>query len=491
MVVPSGGRPTGLRDGLCLMEQRSEEGDPFPTLYLLYYYDRQNTPFDVGNVKIGRIGMGDAAVDFPRRVLRGQFEQLGDEYFSLGQDESYYVRLKEKVGEDRLDEVLRALNDIALDPGRFARVQDEPVARRSLLRYITPAAVRTQFHRLAIGGEPLTNYNLAYRYPGDGPGLDFQVIRGSRPPSNVHVLIGSNGVGKSRLLHHIESLVLNPDAPPPDAGSIRLRGVEDDGRIVNVVSVAFSAFEDFDPPEGGGGRISYTYVGLKKPGTEGLKTSADLAAEFAQSMALCQEDARRGRWIRALEELRSDQVFEDEGIADWANRPVNEAREVFRTRLSSGHKAVLLALTRLVECVEEQTLVLIDEPETHLHPPLLAAFTRALSKLLTDRNGVAIVVTHSPVVLQEVPRECVWMLRRFGDEVGVDRPMINTFGENVGTLTREVFGLEVTESGFHKMLTESVDGTRTYRQMIQEFGDQLGSEAKALVQTLISLRRRS
>jgi predicted ATP-dependent endonuclease of OLD family len=72
--------------------------------------------------------------------------------------------------------------------------------------------------------------------------------------------------------------------------------------------------------------------------------------------------------------------------------------------LSSGHKIVLLTMTRLVELVEQRTLVLIDEPEAHLHPPLLSSFVRALSALLKRRNAVAIIATHSPVVLQETPR---------------------------------------------------------------------------------------
>ncbi len=56
-------------------------------------------------------------------------------------------------------------------------------------------------------------------------------------------------------------------------------------------------------------------------------------------------------------------------------------------RLSSGHAIVLLTITRLVELVEERSLVLIDEPEGgHLHPPLLSAFVRALSDLLVQRN---------------------------------------------------------------------------------------------------------
>lgn len=91
----------------------------------------------------------------------------------------------------------------------------------------------------------------------------------------------------------------------------------------------------------------------------------------------------------------------------------------------------------------------MDEPESHLHPPLLSAFTRALADLLTNRNGVAIIATHSPVLLQEVPRECVWKLRRNGLVASADRPECETFAENVGFLTREVFQLEVAKSGFH------------------------------------------
>ncbi|MDK7046806.1 AAA family ATPase, partial [Escherichia coli] len=100
--------------------------------------------------------------------------------------------------------------------------------------------------------------------------------------------------------------------------------------------------------------------------------------------------------------------------------------------------------------------VLIDEPESHLHPPLLSAFIRALSDLLLDRNGLSIIATHSPVVLQEVPKRCVWKINRSRLSTESRRPDIETFGENVGILTREVFGLEVVKSGFHDLLVQSV-----------------------------------
>ena len=125
-------------------------------------------------------------------------------------------------------------------------------------------------------------------------------------------------------------------------------------------------------------------------------------------------------------------------------------------------------------------------PEGHLHPPLLSAFVRALSELLSNRNGVAIVATHSPVALQEVPQACVWKLSRAGHEARADRPERETFGENVGVLTREVFGLEVTQAGFHKLIADAAAG-RTYEQVLAHFGDQLGAEARALARALTLL----
>ena len=158
--------------------------------------------------------------------------------------------------------------------------------------------------------------------------------------------------------------------------------------------------------------------------------------------------------------------------------------------MSSGHAIVLLTISRLIATVEEKTLVIIDEPESHLHPPLLAAFLRALSELLHDRNGVAVIATHSPVVLQEIPRSCVWKIYRIGHSISISRPEIETFAENVGILTCEVFGLEVFLSGFHYLLTESVAKGMTYDEILGEYGDQIGGEGRAILAVLVVDRDR-
>ncbi len=277
-----------------------------------------------------------------------------------------------------------------------------------------------------------------------------------------------------------------------------------DKMFANLVSVTFSAFDRFEPLPSRRDKskgVQYAYIGLKRKGlTEDgkplpPKSPAQLSSEFGRSITICRQGARLSRWRRALETLKADPVFQDAAVTALADEHVDDAelkdksRKLFEN-LSSGHKIVLTTLTKLVETVEEKTLVLLDEPEAHLHPPLLAALIRALSDLLTNRNGVAIIATHSPVVLQEVPRSCVWKVRRSGKKTVVERPDVETFGENVGILTREIFGLEVTASGFHNMLREAVEEYQNFDLVIDRFGGELGGEARAIVRALLGARRR-
>jgi hypothetical protein len=154
--------------------------------------------------------------------------------------------------------------------------------------------------------------------------------------------------------------------------------------------------------------------------------------------------------------------------------------------MSSGHKAVVLTLTRLVEIVDERTLVLLDEPESHLHPPLLSTYINAIADLMNETNGVALAATHSPVVLQEIPRRCCSIIRRVGDFTKARRPDLATFGENVGRLTYDVFGLELTETGFHRQVADALSGASTYEDVMARFNGELGSEGRALARFMFS-----
>jgi ABC-type transport system involved in cytochrome c biogenesis ATPase subunit len=470
---------------------------------------------DIGHVKIARVGMTEQDA---KTVLPESFPHLDAIWFSMGQSENYYETLN-SLGAGYRQWFLTSLRDCAQDLSILDQHQGEEVLHRSLLRDIDSDRVRNRFHRLANGDTALTPYAFKYLFPPDQRSLDpppeltFRVKPNSRPPTNVHVLIGRNGVGKTRCFDLLSRAFLGlaaPDGGPAgNLGTLQTMIFSLDSKhhgFAGLVTVSFSPFDEYGPlvASSAGLGVRYAYVGLIResaeratldvgggPGTQGqtpltIKSRPELSEDFVKSVAICRTGARRTRWASALRVLEADPLFEeanvssvaDEEIVDWENK----VSRLFRN-LSSGHSVVLLTITKLVELVEEKSLVLIDEPEGHLHPPLLSAFVRALSDLLIDRNGVAIIATHSPVVLQEVPKDCVWILNRSGHSARADRPESETFGENVGVLTREVFGLEVVQTGFHRMITEAVEG-RSYEQVQELFMNRLGGEAKALARAL-------
>jgi len=504
VVLPSGRQPkNNSPQTVFLVEDEWDDWFKYSTLYLVYYVDSTENVHEIGATKIGQFSMTN---EQRRPSIPKEFPYLPDQYFSLGQDDTYYQNLQQLPDECRI-EFLESINDLAYNIELFDRALTEDVTRTSLLRFIAPSTVRNQFHRLSHGGVRLTEYYFSYEFSKNqsnseqSPKISFAVDPESDLPMNIHVLIGRNGVGKTFILDKMSKSLVHNTAQGHEYG----RFINDDDYHEDVdifsalVMVSFSAFDQFEPitvPRDRSDQIYSRYIGLKKVSQNTKekenkpKDPSALTREFGDSLKNCLFTGKQDRWYSIIRKLYTDPVFSESEVAELTRYVEDEeelrkrARKTFN-RLSSGHKIVLLTLTRLVETVQERTLVLLDEPESHLHPPLLATFVRALSDLLIDRNGVAIVATHSPVVLQEVPRKCVWKVTRSGRSVDVQRPVCETFGENVGILTHEVFGLEVTDSGFHSLLRHWANELGDYEKVLKGLDYQVGHEGCALLNSLV------
>lgn len=483
----------------------------FKTSFNVLLVNREGKHLVLGTIKIG---YANQPKGWTLEQIPQEFDVLPPYFFSLGQDVKYYKALNEQFDPEERTALLSALRDVAQDEDVFILAKDQTVFVDSLTRGVSASTVKEQFRRVLHGQPELTDFNFAYIQEASDKTapveLDFQVKASSTPSTNLHVLIGRNGIGKTTLLNNMISTLMGHD-PVAGEPARRFVGIQPfigwtplpPDYFSSVVSVSFSAFDTFLPPKDRQDRTlgpGFFYIGMKhsrsgSPAgspTPPPKTSADLISDFTASFKSClSQPAKRARWLQAVHRLESDANFADMSLGrllDLDEKTAIHYAGSLAARMSSGHSIVLLTITRLVDTVEEKTLVLVDEPESHLHPPLLSAFTRALSDLLHDRNGVAIIATHSPVVLQEVPKSCVWKLTRIRTQGRSDRPERETFGENVGVLTREVFGLEVSKSGFHEMLEQAVEQGNSFDQILRAFDGQLGTEAKAILLSLLAAR---
>lgn len=468
----------------------------FSTLYTLYYYDFDGTKHNIGSVKIGNFNMGSntRTPDLP-----DSFKVLEENFFSLGQDVSYYERLN-SISVDFRDEVLNALNDIALKTPLYKESLKENVTKISLLRDVSTTSVEGQFRRLATGNSELTPYNFKFHLPKhpksqvDDIILDFNVVPKSNPPSNINVVIGRNGVGKTHLFNSMITSLLGGNRRNGKNGFFTNSLDESKNPFANLILVSFSAFDETNPIVERRDKtkyLNYSYIGLKRAdkNNDRPKSPTILKNEFVKSIEKCKLQGKKSRWVNALRVLETDPVFNESELSHILEINddsflVKKASTIFN-KLSSGHKIVLLTITQIVETIEERSLVLLDEPEGYLHPPLLSAFIRALSDILIQRNAVAIIGTHSPVVLQEVPKSSVWKLRRHGADAIAERLEIESFGENVGLLTQEIFGLEVTDSGFHNILKKIANESSNYEEAVNKLNNKIGQEGKAILRMLM------
>lgn len=470
----------------------------FITMFYLSLHDDKEVLHNIGNVKIGF--KGQTSIKPTHAQLENEFSKLQDGYFSVGQDVNYYQNISALPEENR-NRLLDALRDIVFNLELIDLAQDEEVFRTSLLRSVSLSVIKGQFSRVLAGHPPLTNFEFRFFRPAtdriSNIDLKFKVGIESKPSTNIHAIIGRNGVGKTTILNGMIEAITSKGQSA--AKFYDIEGWEKDiarDYFSSLVSVSFSAFDPFEPPKeqpDPAKGTCYFYIGLRKQG-DTLKNIYDIRQEVLHALNVCfSQDSKLDRWLKAIDMLESDENFasmELKDLAQFSGEDLAKRASNKIERMSSGHAVVILTISRLVASVEEKTLVLIDEPESHLHPPLLSAFIRALSELLYNRNGVSVIATHSPVVLQEVPRCCVWKINRAGLVTESRRPDIETFGENVGILTREVFGLEMVKSGFHDLLVKAVESGGTYEQIVTEYRDQLGMEARALLRALVTHRDR-
>ncbi|CAH7161230.1 ATPase_AAA_core domain-containing protein [Vibrio chagasii] len=485
----------------------------FVTMFYLTVCDEKGIEHDIGNVKIAF--KGQTTEISTHTTLDKQFSLLGDQYFSLGSDVNYYKKLN-KLSPELKEGILKALQDIVYKPEKIKTIEDEDVLNTSLFRGITLSDVHGQFSRVLVGLAELSDFDFNFvRSNLEGfcdLKIPFKVKVGSIPSTNIHAFIGRNGCGKTTILNGMINAIANPDDGncffTEDSSFFESR--IPNGYFRSLISVSFSAFDPFTPPQeqtDPAKGTTYFYIGLKNRGNDdALNSLEDLRKDFVSALIGClRNEDKKTIWLDAINKLSSDQNFENMGLSILNARyqslkqrypSAQVDSEQFKVlfykdihnylrRMSSGHAIVLFTITRLVDTVGEKSLVLLDEPEGHLHPPLLSAFLRTLSDLLYLKNGVAIIATHSPVVLQEIPKSCVWKVIRSREIISTERPEIETFGENLGVLTREVFALEVANSGYHSLLTKSVDSGASYEDILAEYKGQIGLEGRTVLKAMV------
>lgn len=116
-------------------------------------------------------------------------------------------------------------------------------------------------------------------------------------------------------------------------------------------------------------------------------------------------------------------------------------------QLSEGEQQLLTVLGLLHFTKGEESLFLLDEPDTHLNPAWTYEYLNLLENQVVDQSSQLLIASHNPLMIGGLQREQVRLLNRHDKEerhtVTADMPDEDPIGMGVdGLLQSDIFGLK-------------------------------------------------
>ncbi|MDG0029967.1 ATP-binding protein [Priestia sp. Y58] len=458
--------------------------------------------FEIGFIRILHISEKVTGAIIPE-----EFYELTDDYISLGTNERLYQNLLNVLGRDRAKEVLTRINDISLigieENKKFdlehKGIQDS-FFRSSEGRFLY-SDVRDKY--FLDKGSQDRDYNFTFNaklYPNSESfkeiNIDFRK-KDEYLPNRLFTIVGKNGVGKTRLLNQLAESLFDSSKPE---NKNRFIDIEKTGTskldekipIYNkVIAISFSVFDKFykgtvnreldsrkinDLEEEQTKFNNYTYIGLHKVDNS-IYSSNDLIEINKRAYKKIILNKRQSVFIESIN---------SSNILNYKLKEDFEYEGFFTGIFSSGQSIFISMLCRLLSEIEDGSLIFLDEPELFLHPNAIASLARIYYGILERFKSYAILCTHSPILVQEIPSKYVRKLFTIDNNtIHYSRPNIETFGNNVSDITANIFNVLDGESLYRSKLIEwSKNGDLDEEEIINLFDNGLSLKTQLYLASL-------
>lgn len=399
-------------------------------------------------------------------------------FFTMLSDMGAYRDIVAYLGPDVATKTLLSINDVVAtdegttSPSWFRLAKESVVFNQAFLRSSEAFFAWANAGSVLYGlehedvGRISDTFNIRFQLAGrpNEHNLSFKFdVNEAILPRRFAVVIGENGVGKSQTLGNIAKAALD--------GSKELTDGEGGRPYLNRL-LAFAPTSTtssvFPNDRRRNPKVWYRRFALGHPGgTRGRYTTAELILRLGRSEQHIGGRSRLELFLTAIGAidswpelgLRTSLGYHSDFIylGDLLNGREQERLERFSAidlrrepvriidglhyPLSSGEQSFLRFAAIASLYIENGTLVLLDEPETHLHPSFISQFVAVLNNLLELTGSAAIIATHSVYFVRESFEDQVIVLRSRKDRsIVAERTKLKTFGADVGSISYFVFG---------------------------------------------------
>lgn len=451
----------------------------YKSSFILFYYKNARNRIEIGNVKI--LQEGKLVTHLPTK-----FRKLSDKFCSLGQANFYYETLTEFLEVPEIEVLMDDLNDVGFNVGLRDQFEKERGYSDSLIRFSEAKKALNEARRIIYNLPVRNTFRFKFTSQAKGFSVPHEIPiffdKNAFVPGRIIAFIGKNGAGKTQILSNLAS---------------SLSGLSNQGKFSTkyappfsrVLAVSYSLFDSFAKPTSS--RVfSYFYCGIQTE--KGILSEKQIARKFKAAYAAVVDQGLRQVQLlgKYVDELVGSELAELVFGKDYDNTSpgISFYDEKGYSVLSSGQSILLLILTEILAYIRPESLILFDEPETHLHPNAMSGFVAVLTKIVNKFDSYAIVATHASQIIQELPSKYVLSFQKDGEgSVFVRRPSIETFGENLTTLTQTIFQ-SIDERGEHyKHVLKQLSNLYSAEEIIEWFeeeGRPLSANARIYLETL-------
>jgi predicted ATPase len=447
----------------------------FKTTFKVYYYADQRNGEEVGDIKIL-----DTSTQYT--IVPDAFNSLGTEQCSLGQSLEYYANIK-RLFSETYEAILNDLKDVAISTDLAAKFEETDGFRSGLMRFGSAEKAFKNAklfldENLMRESETLYFTYLCKIEAASEPHIvDFDFKKTSELPFRINVIIGKNGTGKT---HYLGSLVN------------AISGVDDKKNFTpfiplfnRIIAISYSLFDDFPKPAETT-IFSYKYIGLRTS-SEAIVSDDRLSEKLQSAFKLIVKNDRQYEWYNIVNKIVPLEHIGLEAANDINDSWITQLSYQKARRLSSGQSIILFILTELIASIQEESLILFDEPETHLHPTAIAQLMNCFTEILNTYNSFAIISTHSPIIIQDVPAKYISVFERIGNLPLIKKLPIESFGENLSVLTNTVFGTADIKELYKKHFERLESRIFSDEEINKIFNNKLSFNAMLYVAALFSV----
>jgi ABC-type multidrug transport system ATPase subunit len=417
-------------------------------------------------VKIGMVKITNSDESEIINTLPDAFYDLTEGFCSLGQEYEYYENLKKEVG-DHFESVLFALKDAAFHSDIHDKFEQNEVFKTSLIRY-DEAEQLLRSVKYKIYGFDLDNlysfkYTFSPKYATTTTSVDinFNFNDNKNLANRIFGVIGKNGTGKTQLITSL----------PLDISNDRSECfVPKTPAFSKVIAVSYSIFDDFEIPKKTA-TFNYKYCGLLDEKRE-LLTQRQQLLRFHKACEDIQEKKRVSKWRKILSSFLDIEILNKFAIEDkdqWNETTYTVDRAGFnkiKKNLSSGQNILIYIITEIISNIRRDSLLLFDEPETHLHPNAISQLMDVIYELVNEFQSYCIIATHSPLIVQELLSKNVHIIEKNENCISARHPSIESFGQNLTVLTEEIFGNNSIEKRYKKIINQMVLKNKNYDEIV-------------------------